>query len=528
MIKETPLLRDNCEMTVAALSYFKLSHLSLSVDTYDESGASVSTKKYPVDRILKRRETFEKPVEIIYVPKTDSATITALIKDCLIRFSLPIAHCCGQAYDGAANMSGHITGVAKRIEEEEPTAIFVHCLAHSNNLCLKTLGTKSSCVHDALELVMRLSQLIRFSPKRSTLFTTLQEQMSPGAPSLKPLCPTRWTVRAKAINSVPKNYSVLQNELEIVKLDKDEYALKARGYLDAMDKFSNFFGLKLSYLIFSATEQLSITLQGVDTTIQEAVSASALAVNYLQKQIEESAYNTFYDTVVLESKDLTADPVLPRQRRPPRRIDDGSAPYTFPNPKTFFKQMYNEALDIVITELKDWFHQTRGMPIALSIEKVLLDSANGVFLKEIPDELHIYNKDIQMDRLLIQLQILRDMIKTYNESQHAIKVRKVTILRTITDIINALPACKSMLSEVNKLVHILLTIPVSSSTAERCFSALRRLKTYLRSSMGQERLNNLMLLNIHKDITDTIDIHQIAREFINVNERRQNFFGVFP
>lgn len=76
-------------------------------------------------------EIFEKPVEIIYVPKTDSATITALIKDCLIRFSLPIAHCRGQAYDGAANMSGHITGVAKRIEEEEPTAIFVHCLAHS-------------------------------------------------------------------------------------------------------------------------------------------------------------------------------------------------------------------------------------------------------------------------------------------------------------------------------------------------------------------------------------------------------------
>ena len=173
--------------------------------------------------------------------------------------------------------------------------------------------------------------------------------------------------------------------------------------------------------------------------------------------------------------------MLPRQRRPPKRIDDGSAPYTFPNPKAFFKQMYNEALDIVISELKDRFHQTRGMPIALSIEKVLLDSANGVFLKEIPDELHIYNKDIQMDRLLIQLQMLPDMIKTYNESQHAIKVRKVTILRTITDIINALPACKSMLSEVNKLVHILLTIPVSSSTAERCFSALRRLKTYLRS-----------------------------------------------
>ena len=60
---------------------------------------------------------------------------------------------------------------------------------------------------------------------------------------------------------------------------------------------------------------------------------------------------TFYDTLVLESKDLTADPVLPWQRQPPRRIDDGSAPYTFLNPKAFIKQMYNEALYIVISEL---------------------------------------------------------------------------------------------------------------------------------------------------------------------------------
>ena len=123
-------------------------------------------------------EIQEKPLELVHVPKTDAETLTAVIKDCLIRFSLPITQCRGQAYDGAANMRGPISGVAKRIQQEEPTAIFVHCLAHSNNLCLKALASQSSCVHDTLDLVMGLSQLIRFSPKRSSLFATLQVQMS--------------------------------------------------------------------------------------------------------------------------------------------------------------------------------------------------------------------------------------------------------------------------------------------------------------------------------------------------------------
>ena len=49
---------------------------------------------------------------------------------------------------------------------------------------------------------MGLGQLIRFSPKRSSLFETLQQQFSPGAPSLKTLCPTRWTVRTGANEAV--------------------------------------------------------------------------------------------------------------------------------------------------------------------------------------------------------------------------------------------------------------------------------------------------------------------------------------
>ena len=64
---------------------------------------------------------------------------------------------------------------------------------------------------------------------------------------------------------------MLQETLEIIKEGKDEYALKAIGYLNSMDTFSTYFGLELSKLVFSATEQLSITLQGTDTSLQQAV-----------------------------------------------------------------------------------------------------------------------------------------------------------------------------------------------------------------------------------------------------------------
>ena len=108
----------------------------------------------------------EAPVELINVPRTDSSTLVTAIKDCLIRLTLPIGQCRGQAYDGASNMSGRIQGVAARIQNDEPSAIYVHCLAHCTNLCLQTVGRQCPPIRDALELVMEVSQLIRFSPKR--------------------------------------------------------------------------------------------------------------------------------------------------------------------------------------------------------------------------------------------------------------------------------------------------------------------------------------------------------------------------
>lgn len=49
---------------------------------------------------------------------------------------------------------------------------------------------------------------------------------------------------------------------------------------------------------------------------------------------------------------------------------------------------------------------------------------------------------------------------------------------------------------IKVLLRIFATILVTTATAERTFSLLKRLKTYLRSTMGEERLNGLALANL--------------------------------
>ena len=84
---------------------------------------------------------------------------------------------------------------------------------------------------------------------------------------------------------------------------------------------------------------------------------------------------------------------------------------------------------------------------------------------------------------------------------------------------------KVLLSEVCVVLKLVLVMPATNATSERSFSTLRRLKTYLRNSMTQQRLNNLMVLHVHKDLTDRLDLASIVNEFIGESEHRTKFFG---
>ena len=63
--------------------------------------------------------------------------------------------------------------------------------------------------------------------------------------------------------------------------------------------------------------------------------------------------------------------------------------------------------------------------------------------------------------------------------------------------------------------------------SKRSFSALRRLKTWLRATEAQQRLNWCMVLHVHKDRTDKLEIADLANEFVSRNAGLMHIFGSY-
>jgi hAT family C-terminal dimerisation region len=94
-----------------------------------------------------------------------------------------------------------------------------------------------------------------------------------------------------------------------------------------------------------------------------------------------------------------------------------------------------------------------------------------------------------------------------------------------TCLTSSYPTLHEVFIEVSTLMQLFLVIPATSATAERSFSAMHRLKTYLRSMMTTERLNSVMVLNVHKDMMDKLDDSTTVDEFVAHTERRTDNFG---
>ena len=468
----------------------------------------------------------EDPVGLFCLPSTTADTITTVLKDILVRCALPLSFCRGQAYDGASNMQGIRRGVATQIRKECPAALPVHCFAHSLNLCLQDAGRQITLLRDALDIVREIAQLIRLSPKRSHLFNEKLAQSDCSGVSIKPLCQTRWTARTGAIEAVLKDYSILMDAMEDINLSThDEYGLKAKGILTAMEKFDTLFVLKLGHLLFGAAEEVSKCLQGKDTSLQEALSAVNLASGFYRRQRTDEAFGLFYDGVVQNAEDLTVgSPRLPRYRRAPARIDDGTSPHRFASPRDYYRSLYFQACDLLLRELEDRFDQKELLPPVLALENLIITAANGESyddaLQSVEDS--CYAGDLDFSMLRRHLPLVYDVVKEATPG-----LRRVTSIRTVCEAMNVCRTYKTILSEFHKLLRLYLTVPVTSSTSERTFSALKRLFTYLRSTMTEKRLNNCLLLHVHKELTDQLNITDIAKEFISANSDRNRYFGSF-
>ena len=140
------------------------------------------------------------------------------------------------------------------------------------------------------------------------------------------------------------------------------------------------------------------------------------------------------------------------------------------------------------------------------LENLLLKATRG---EEHKDELAFvidcYGDNITPSSLFAQLEILTLAFVSSTE--------KPTLATIKAHIVSLSPAQRVSVSELCTVLKLIMVMPATKAVSERSTSVLRRVKTFLRSSMTQLRLNNLLILHAHTDRTDDLVIPSCLNEF---------------
>jgi len=479
-----------------------------------------------IDKNMDAQEDF---IGFYEIPNIKATTIESVIKDALIRLQLSLDDCRGQCYDGASNMLGKKSGVATRIKNIQPKAIDTHCHCHSLSLSVKDATKGSKVLTIAMDYSKEIVLLIKLSPKRENILGEVKDNLEgemeyvTDTPGLAKFSATRWTVRSGCFNRIYLNYAALQKVWDECLVSGGlSVEIKARiiGCQSQMRSFDFFFGLLLGERLFAHSDNLSKTLQGKKISAVVGHRVAMLMVDTLLRIRNDTSFDLFYESVLSKKSDLDVrDPELSQRKKIPSRFSSGTTPHEFSSAKDVYRKYYFEAIDLLTGHVKERFNQP-SFKIFMKLEALLLDSLvkemselekDSMIIKE------IYGDDVNLDKLLTQLELFKTLAKNSD-------------LSTFSDILGLVKTLsggeKSSISEVITVINLLNVNPASSSTGERSFSCARRVLTWQRSTMEQDRFNSLAILNTHKDRTDSLDLIRVANNFVT-NDNRKRHFGTF-
>ena len=172
------------------------------------------------------------------------------------------------------------------------------------------------------------------------------------------------------------------------------------------------------------------------------------------------------------------------------------------------RQEYFNSLEVTAATITDRFSQ-ESINVYSALASLLKQAIKGRTCI-IDDRLtELYTGDFDFTQLATQLSLIHNQLSGH----------KIQTLKDFAEWLKHSPT-RSYMGQVEKLVKLLLTLPATNASSERTFSAMKRIKTYMRNSMGQKRLNSCMLLHIYKEINDEIDPREVIKQFVQSHPYR--------
>ena len=362
-------------------------------------------------------------------------------------------------------------------------------------------------------------------PKRQRKLEEAIETTQPESKiqKLKDLCRTRWVQRIDALDRFQLLYPSIVQCMESISAEGSslwtlESITDSKTLLLAITT-TEFLSAQvitngcLQYLL-----SLTCSLQAEAKDIMEAVTEVKHIFTALKKVRENiTVHHREWFTAIEQMCDTAGvTPTLPRLCARQRN----RSYFPAQNPCDYYRQVISvPLLDHLISELESRFssHKQTALQRLYLVPAVLVTKSFEEIVPKVRKLGEMYLSDLPFISSLQSELHSRYLKWKQQEQEHGHDSLPKTPSLT-------LPHASALFPNIKVLLLILCTLPVTSCSAERSFSGLKRIKTTLRSTMGNERLSGLALLHLHRDID--IRVEGIVDEFARRHPRRLKLLDI--
>jgi len=206
---------------------------------------------------------------------------------------------------------------------------------------------------------------------------------------------------------------------------------------------------------------------------------------------------------------------IKRKRHFDENLDDTNAGTQFAEELfriIYFLLVVDQAISSLTTRFEQYQSYQQNFGFLFTSET--LQSLDDTSLKSSCDNLGAVltkdgKSDVDANELYVELKFLQDFIPKEN-------MGPVEILKFLKR--------HDCFPNASIAYRVLLTIPVTIASAERSFSKLKLLKSYLRSTMTQQRLNDLATIALKSEVPEKTNYEHINEDFISRNTKRMKHF----
>lgn len=273
--------------------------------------------------------------------------------------------------------------------------------------------------------------------------------------------------------------------------------------------------MSLGRLTFNITLPLAKYLQKPDIELSAAIRYTDDVISLFEKvrqpEEKESEPGVLvfeeFSTMFEKAEKLMQDTFnckieVPRQARKQTQRDN--VPHQTPE-EYYRRSVFLPCIDAFLQGLHDRFGKNRKVLESFDILlPKTIDPAKVDRLKHL---------NIFLDENVSETLIKNEYILWCHKWEKIPKEKRPERIMAVIDECNV-----NFYENINYLLKVLATLPVSTCEVERSFSSLKRIKTYLRNTMENERLNGLALMSIHYPVPFTAD--QVLDEMAKNQKRK--------